>query len=250
MSNIRSYFYRPKNTTETETPKRWNIPGIIWSAIKKTCTVLGAMILLSALMSTCAVMVANTQGGGNTLPNDMVLVLPIEQNISETQTRPSLYDPFPFMQPTLQTITKTLHRAKTDDRVRGVVFSMKGGSVNISHAEELIDAINDFKESGKFTKIYAPSYADGAGGLVHYMLASAFDEVWMQPVGMVSIAGLNFEMPFAKNALEKVGVSAQFVKREEFKSAMENFTNENMSEQNKEMLVELLNNWSKEMTAT
>jgi len=221
MSKVRSYFYRPKNETQTEKPKRWKPLSILWAAVKKTCMAIGAMFLLSAIISTCTIATIGA-GAKPPLPDDMVLVFPLEQNITEVQTRPSLLDPFPFMQPTLSSIITSLDRAKDDTRVRGIIFSMKGGSIGMTHAQELRTAILRFRESGKFAKIYAPSYASGMGGLTQYYLASAFDEIWMQPVGMLSIAGLSLEQPFAKEAMDKLGVSAQFLQREEFKSAMEN----------------------------
>jgi len=249
MSKIRSYFYRPKSAAQSEKPKRWKPLSILWAAIKRTCMVIGAMFLLSAIISTCTIMTISVGASSKApLPDNMVLVFPLEQPISELQTKPSLFDPFPFMQPTLPSIIAALDKAKDDDRVRGVIFSFRGGTVGMAHAQELRTAILRFRESGKFTKIYAPNYADGQGGLVHYYLASAFDEIWMQPVGMLSIAGLSLEQPFAKMAMDKLGVSAQFLQREEFKSAMENFTNTDMSNENREALASILNSWAQEIS--
>ena len=69
----------------------------------------------------------------------------------------------------------------------------------------------------------------------------------MQPVGMLSISGLSMTMPFAKTAMDKLGVSAQFFQREEFKSAMENFTNSEISPSNQAALTSLLNDLSLKM---
>jgi len=82
------------------------------------------------------------------------------------------------------------------------------------------------------------------GGLSQYYLASVFDEIWMQPVGMLSISGMSMEMPFAKEALNRLGVSAQFYQREEYKSAMENLTNTNISDANQEAMKSLLQSLS------
>ena len=247
MSKIRSYFYRPKHNSDTVKVKRWKPLSILGTAVRKTCTIIGAMILLSALISTCTIMTIGGSGANAPLPNDMVLLMTLEQGVTETQTKPSLLEPFPFMQPTLRNIVDSIDRAKTDNRVRGIIFSLKGGSVGLAHAQEIRAAILRFRESGKFTKIYAPSYAGGAGGLVQYYLASAFDEVWMQPVGMLSVSGLSLEQPFAKNVMDALGISAQFLQREEFKSAMENFTNSEMSSENREALTSILESWTSEI---
>lgn len=246
MKNFGSLFYKPKKRDGDISTKRWNIPSIIWRAIKKTCTAVGAMVLFSAVLSTILVLSMGGEGRAP-LPDDMVLVLKLEDGISEVATRPSFMDPFPFMQPTLRHVVNALDKAKDDERVRGIVFSLKGGSVNVAHAQELRTAIASFKESGKFAKIYASSYTDGAGGLGQYYLASAFDEIWMQPVGMLSISGVNMELPFAREALDKLGVSPQFFQREEYKSAMENFTNSEISAANKEAMDALIGNLSTRM---
>lgn len=245
MKHIGSLFYKPKRKDKEISAKRWNFPSIIWRAVVKACTVIGAMILISAAMSTLLIIVGSKASAP--LPEDMVLVFKLENGIAELPKRPSLLDPFPFMQPTLRNVIDTIEKAKDDERVRGIVFSVKGGGVSISQIQELRTAIENFKESGKFTKIFSPSYADGNGGLGMYYLAAAFDEIWMQPVGMLSISGLNMEMPFARSALEKIGVEAHFFQRERYKSAMENFTNSNMSDASRKNLEELIGNLSARM---
>ena len=247
MKNFGSLFYKPKKNKKEIRAKRWNVFSILGKVIKKTCMALGAMILISTIFST--ILVFSLGKSGPPLPDDMVLVFKIEGGITEIQTRPSLMDPFPFMHPTLRNVIDTLDKAKDDDRIRGLIVSLKGGAVSIAHTQELRVAIARFKESGKFTKIYAPSYSEGMSGLGQYYLASAFDEIWMQPVGMLSISGMNMEMPFAREALDKLGVSAQFLQREEYKSAMENFTNSEISPENKETLDSLLGNLSLRMMA-
>jgi protease-4 len=243
----RSYFYRPKPSQPAEKPKRWNISKIIWRAVKKTCMVVGAMVLLSALLSTCIVLIVGRSAGpGAPLPKDMVLVFNMEEGLAEMQTKPSILDPFPFMQPTVRNVVDAIDRAATDDRVRALVFSLKTG-VGMVHAQELRQAVMRFRQSGKPAKIYAPSFAMGTGGMTEYYLASAFDEIWMQPVGMLSITGMYLEMPFAQNALDKIGVQAQFFQREEYKSAMESFTRDNISPENREMLSQIINDWSSRM---
>ncbi len=248
MKNLSSYFYKPQKRDGEIAKKRrslMSVPQIIWKAVLKTCTVIGAMILLSALVST--ILVFSAGEAQKPLPDKMVLVFNLEEGISEVATRPSLLDPFPFISPTLHGIVKSIHQAKNDDRVKGIVFRLNGAHINIAHIQEIRDALMVFNESEKFTKIYAPSYIDAGGGLTQYFLASAFDEIWMQPIGMFSISGPSFEMPFAKNAMDKMGVKAEFFTREEFKSAMENFTNAQISNANEKMLTSIIGNLSTQM---
>lgn len=249
MKNLSSYFYKPKKRDGEIANKRrtlMHFPKIIWKAVLKTCTVIGAMILLSALISTILIFSAGGSGP-KPLPNDIVLVFNLEEGIAELPTSPSFVDPFPFISPTVRGIVTAIYEAKEDNRVRGIVFRLNGAYLNVAHIQEIRTALVDFKQSGKFTKIYAPSYIDVGGGLTQYFLASAFDEIWMQPIGMMSISGPSFEMPFARNALDKLGVKAEFFTREEFKSAMESFTNSDISESNKDMLQSIVNDLSAQM---
>ncbi|MCI5059624.1 MAG: signal peptide peptidase SppA [Alphaproteobacteria bacterium] len=242
MKRIGSLFYKPssKNAGE-DVPKRWSLFRIIGKALKRTCTALGAMMLLSIAISFFMLYSLGARGP-EPLPDEMVLVLKIEDGITEIQTQPSFLDPFPFMQPTVRNVTKALNRAAQDDRVRGLVVHYKGGGMNVAHIQELRPAIKRFRESGKFSKIYASSFADERGGLDQYYFASAFEEIWMQPVGMLSVSGMSVEMPFAKAFLDKIGVRGEFFQREEYKTAMENFTREEISPENKKMLGDMLGN--------
>lgn len=246
MKNFGSLFYKPKKDERAIKAKRWNIWSIMGKAIRKTCTAIGAAVLISALIS--AILISSvSKKSSPSLPSDMVLYLDLEDGISESHVRPSLMDPFPFMQPTLRNVIDTLENAKNDKRVRGLVVKLNGASISSAHIEELRKAIKSFKESSKFTKVYSPSYNDAMGGLSQYYLASSFDEIWMQPVGMVSMSGASMEMPFAKNAMEKLGIRADFFQREEYKSAMENFTNANISPANNESLQSMLDSLSGKM---
>jgi protease-4 len=245
MKNFGSLFYKPKKSAGDK-PKRWNIFSIVWKAIKRTCTAIGAMVLISTIISI--IMISKMAGNvAPPLPDDMVLVFKIDGGVTEIQSKPSFLEPFPFDQPSIRNVIDTLDRAKDDARVRGLVISLKNSGMSVAHIQELRSAISRFKESGKFTKIYASSYDDPMGGLSQYYLASAFDEIWMQPVGMLSISGANMEMPFARNVFDKVGVQPQFLKREKYKGAMENFTASEMSAPNREMWSAIIGNMSARM---
>lgn len=245
MKNIRSLFYKPKRN-EGDKPRRWKPLSIIGKALKRTCMAIGAMVLISMIISVIMV----TKLAGNAappLPDEMVLVFKIDGGVTEIQNRPSLLEPFPFAQPTIRDVVKSIERAAKDDRVKALVVSLKNTSMSVAHVQELREAILNFRASGKQAKIYASSYDDPMGGLSQYYLASAFDEIWMQPVGMLSISGADMSMPFAKDALNKIGVQADFLKREKYKSAVENFTASEMSDENREMWNSILTDMSNHM---
>ena len=144
MKNFGSLFYKPKKDERALKTKRWNIWTILGKAIKRTCMAIGAMVLISSLISAFLLSRIATKSAPS-LPDDIVLVFNIDEGISETQTKPSLLEPFPFMQPTLRNVIDTLEKAKDDARVRGLVVKLNGTGINIVHIQELRTAIKDFK---------------------------------------------------------------------------------------------------------
>lgn len=245
-----SFYYTPKPKEKEIKKKRWNIPSILWKIISRTCMALGAMVLISAILGvflTTKLM----KNAAPPLPNEMALVLKMENGVTEIASTPTLLEPFPFDQPTIRQLIDTLDKAAKDDRVKTFVLNYKGGAMSLTHIQELRPAIARFRNAGKKAIIYGSSFADGAGtGLGTYYLASSFDEIWMQPVGMLSIAGINMEMPFARQLLDKIGVTPQFFQREEYKSAMENLSNSEMSAQNREMISSIVQEFTSEMVMT
>ncbi len=166
----------------------------------------------------------------------MVLYIPFEGDLRETPREASISEPFVPYQPTVHEIVYAIDRAASDDRVKGIMARLDDGNVSLSHAQEIRSALKRFKETGKFTTIYSSSYGGTGGGLSRYYLASAFDEIWMQPLGIVTIPGVRAEVPFFRALLDKIGVTPQFFQREDHKTVYESLTRRSMSPENRETL--------------
>jgi protease IV len=117
-----------------------------------------------------------------------------------------------------------IRRGADDSRVRGLVARTGEVSLGLGQVQELRDAIAAFRAKGKFAYAYAESFGDLGGGTRAYYLSTAFDEIWLQPVGSVGLTGVGAELPFFKGSLDKLGVSAAFDRRAEYKSAMTQLT--------------------------
>ncbi len=239
-----SYFYKSKTRPEEITRKRWNISRIVKKVLHRTCMVLGAAMLISIFLVFLAGMFA---GGAKTLPDSMVLAIDITDPIGETEHGRTLTDPLRAPGTTVQALIEALDRAAVDPRVHGILASLDNAGIDMAHIQEIRAAVKRFRASGKFAHIYTASFADLGSGIGAYYFASAFDEIWMQPVGLVSMTGLALDMPFGKGTLEKMGVTAQFLHREEYKSAMESFTNSEMSPANREMMTSILRDLSMQL---
>ena len=219
---------------QVEKPKmKWRVLPILWMALKRTCTVIGAGILILCIIMLWTFSSVIEEVKIEPLPDQMVLYMQLDGNLGDLPRDVSFADPFSHTPKTMKVFIDAIERAKTDPRVEGIYARLNGGGYVLAHIQELRAAIKDFQESGKFTYIYAPSYG---GGLGAYYLASVFDEIWIQPMGSVVIAGLNAEMPFLRNALDRIGIKPEFFQRKEYKNAYESLTNTEMSEANRESM--------------
>lgn len=228
----------PKAEAKVKPKMRWRILPILWSAFKKASTVIGAIVLVSIFV--CVMFMSSIAPEGDVaLPDEMVLYIEFDGQLGDVPQEASLMNPFEHSSMTVKDFTDALDAAKTDPRVKGVVANLKQGGYALANLEEMRKAIKDFRTSGKFAYIYSASYGE-AGNLGTYYLATAFDKIWMQPMGLVGIMGVNAEMPFFRDVLDKVGVQPQFMQRKEYKTAYESMTNSHISEPNREMTSDLI----------
>lgn len=124
----------------------------------------------------------------------------------------------------LDDIVKSIRLAKDDSKIKGIYIDSYGSAMGTASREEVIEALREFKESGKWIYAYADAYSQG-----DYLLASLADSVYVNPMGGVDVHGVASQIPFFKNLLDKVGVKMQVVRVGTFKSAVEPFMTTEMS---------------------
>lgn len=124
----------------------------------------------------------------------------------------------------LDDIVKSIRLAKDDSKIEGIYIDAYGSAMGTASREEVIEALREFKESGKWIYAYADAYTQG-----DYLLASLADSVYVNPMGGVDVHGVASQIPFFKNLLDKVGVKMQVVRVGTFKSAVEPFMTTEMS---------------------
>jgi len=144
----------------------------------------------------------------------------------------------------LNHILASIEKAGRDDRIKGIY--LEPGLIMAGHAtiEEIRDALEDFKESGKFIISFGPVYSQKA-----YHLASVADKVYLNPEGMLDFQGLTSQRTFFKNTLEKLGVDIQIIRHGDYKSAVEPFTRTNMSDAAREQTKTYVNSLWNHITA-
>lgn len=129
----------------------------------------------------------------------------------------------------LREAVAAIHRATDDPRVAGLIARIQIDAAPPGPVQELRDAVVAFTEK-KPSLAWAETYP----GTLSYYLASAFREVWMQPSGTVGLVGFATSALFLRDALDKLGVEAQFVARGEYKSAANLFTQDRYTEAHRE----------------
>ncbi|MDX9852982.1 MAG: signal peptide peptidase SppA [Tenuifilaceae bacterium] len=144
----------------------------------------------------------------------------------------------------LNDILKAIENAKEDPKIKGIYIQTVSVSAGGATVEEIRDALIDFKESGKFIISYSDIYSQKA-----YYLASVADNIYMNPEGGMEWMGLRGEVMFYKNALEKLGIEPQIIRHGKFKSAVEPFMLDKMSDANREQMLTFMgsiwNHWVK-----
>ncbi|WP_304506439.1 signal peptide peptidase SppA [Duncaniella muris] len=139
----------------------------------------------------------------------------------------------------LADITGAVTAAASDDRIEGIVMNCSGVSAGIAQLTAIIEALKDFKKNApeKWIYAYADAYAQG-----DYYVASVADSVFINPVGMVEISGLSLSSLYYKRLLDKLGVDMQVVKVGTYKSAVEPYLLDRMSDPAREQAQLFLKN--------
>lgn len=135
---------------------------------------------------------------------------------------------------------RAIEAAASDPRIKGIYLRMngRGGVTGTALLEELRGAIGEFRKSGKFVVSYNEVYSQG-----QYYLATAADRIYMQPEGMIDWSGLSFNLMFYKGLLDKLDIRAEVFRPTacRYKSAVEPYIMNRMSDANREQMQELVN---------
>lgn len=136
----------------------------------------------------------------------------------------------------LTDILTAIEAAKTDDNIKGITIVNNFSTLGMAQLKTLRDELTSFKKSGKFIVSYADVYSQK-----EYYLNSVADTIYLNPLGEMDFKGLSSEVMFFKDLQEKTGVKMEVIRHGKYKSAVEPFISNNMSEANREQITALLN---------
>jgi protease-4 len=137
----------------------------------------------------------------------------------------------------LNEILRNIEHAKTDPNIKGIYMELSQIPTSTATLQELRSKLQEFKESGKFIACYGETYSQSA-----YYVASVADKIWLNPEGEIDLHGMASQIMFYKHLFEKAGVEMQIVRgpNNRFKSAVEPYFLDKMSEANREQMEKLL----------
>lgn len=173
------------------------------------------------------------------MPERFVIQLPLEHPFPE-------HDPaLPFLDlakrdMALRDVVDTIDRAAGDPRVVGLIGTVAESGRSLAQAQEIRAAVARFQATGKPTVAFSDSLGESTAATIDYMLASGFERVVLQPSGMVALTGFGTEVPFARSALEDLGISANYGRRWEYKNAVDSLVRDEMSDAHRASMAALL----------
>ncbi|MEO9894018.1 signal peptide peptidase SppA [Aurantibacter sp.] len=171
------------------------------------------------------------------IKNNSILELQLNRPISD-YTGNNEVDPFAGIFEESQSLDEILHAikiAKDDNDIKGISIKNNFLLAGLAQTQAIRKALLDFKESGKFIYAYADFYMQK-----DYYLASVADKIYLNPVGVLDFKGLATEVLFYKDLQEKTGIKMEVIRHGKYKSAVEPFLSNEMSDANRTQIKELI----------
>ncbi|MDE6454287.1 MAG: signal peptide peptidase SppA [Muribaculaceae bacterium] len=189
---------------------------------------ISGILAFFVILGVAGVLVGKSLGGKSGVEDHSILHIKLDGALEERLTATSLMSLLQGVEKStmsLEELRNALDAAADDKKVDGVFLDCASFGAGVASCEELIDCIRRFKErSGKWVYAYGDSYTQSA-----YLIASAADSVFVNPIGSVDVHGTASVTPFFKELLDKVGVKMQIIKVGTYKSAVEPYILNEMS---------------------
>ena len=178
-----------------------------------------------------------------TVKENSVLTLDFNTNVIDSPTEDSS-DFFAFNEKEknilIYDMLEAIKKAKTDENIKGISIETDGIMAGMTQLDDIRNALEDFKKSGKFVYAYGNSVSQSA-----YYLGSVANQYFLNPAGGIELKGMTTEVLYMKSFSEKYGIGIQIIRHGKYKSAVEPFLRDDMSPENKEQLSTMLNDlWS------
>ncbi|MFS8615849.1 MAG: signal peptide peptidase SppA [Solitalea sp.] len=194
------------------------------------------LLLVGLFLFLAAVFTATRADETVTLSRNTVLMASFDQPIPERTPQ----SPFPGLGLAgisirdvtgLNDILSNIRKAAADKNIQGIYLNLSHVPAGFATIEEIRNALIAFRKSGKFVLAYGEIYSQPA-----YYLASIADKIYVHPEGVLDFGGLASETVFFKGLLDKLDIEPQVIRVGTYKSAVEPFTEEQMTDASREQL--------------
>jgi protease-4 len=139
----------------------------------------------------------------------------------------------------LNQVLNNIEKAKADEKIKAIYINTPYVSAGLSQIEEIRNKLLEFKQTGKPIIAYSEVYSQAA-----YYLSSVANRIYLNPEGIVELKGFSAGIMFYKGLLEKLDIDVQVIRHGKFKSAIEPFILDKMSDANREQMQLLLNSFA------
>src|ERR1700689_2756440 len=210
--------------------------------IVRFLAILGALGLIGLAIVVVAVI-----GWKGKVPSKTILEANFEQSFLEDAPNTPSAQLMMTHRQTLRDVVDSIDRGASDDRVVGMIAKIGAASVGMAQTQEIRDAVLRFRSHKKFAVAYSETFGEFGPGNGAYYLATAFDQIYLQPSGDVGLTGIMMESPFIKGTLGKLGVSFHGDHRYEYKAALNFYTESKSTDAHKEEMTSIMNSWFNQM---
>jgi len=210
--------------------------------IVRSLAILGALWLVGMAIVLFAVI--RTKG---TVPSKTILEANFDKSFLEEVPDTPAARLMATDRQSLRDVVDALDRGATDDRVVGMIARIGAAPMPIAQIQEIRDAVLRFRAHKKFAVAYSETFGEFGPGNGAYYMATAFDQIYLQPSGDVGLTGLIMESPFIKGALGKLGITFHGDHRYEYKAALNFYTESKYTAAHKEEMTAVMNSWFNQM---
>jgi protease-4 len=211
-------------------------------AIVRFLAILGGLWLVAMVIMIVAVI-----GAKGKVPDKTILEANFEQalpeDIPDTPTAKFMMSE----RPTVRDVVDAIDRGADDDRVVGLVAKIGAAPLGMAKVQEIREAVQRFRARKKFAIAYAETFGEFGPGNGSYYLATAFDQIYLQPSGDIGLTGIIMESPFVKGTLGKLGVTFHGDHRYEYKNALNFYTETKYTAPHKEAMTAVMMSWFNQM---
>jgi protease-4 len=210
--------------------------------IVRFLAILGALWLVAMVIMIVALI-----GSKGTVPEKTILEADFEQalpeDIPDNPTAKFLMNE----RPTVRDVVDAIDRGAEDDRVVGMVAKIGAPPLGMAKVQEIREAVQRFRVHKKFAIAYAETFGEFGPGNGAYYLATAFDQIYLQPSGDIGLTGIIMETPFVKGTLAKLGMTFHGDHRYEYKNALNFFTENKYTPPHREAMAGIMTSWFNQM---